>query len=110
MSIVAIYTGKRLAGSSCYLVRTYRSYPRAHCARWGTQLPLSGKGSQQPPTFRPMSIVAKRPPISATAELCANCRGIHTAFFDHDTYRYNQLAGGLHRRGAELPFRRLGFC
>jgi len=27
------------------------------------------KGSQQPPTFRPMSIVAKRSPISATAEM-----------------------------------------
>jgi len=27
------------------------------------------KGAQQPPTFRPMSIVAKRSPISATAEL-----------------------------------------
>jgi len=27
------------------------------------------KGAQQPPTFRAMSIVAKRSPISATAEL-----------------------------------------
>jgi len=27
------------------------------------------KGAQQPPTFRPMSIVAKQSPISATAEL-----------------------------------------
>ena len=27
------------------------------------------KGAQQPPTFRPMSIVAIRSPISATAEL-----------------------------------------
>ena len=62
MSIVA--TGKRLAGSSCHLVRRYRPYPRPHCARWGTQLPLSEKGTQQPPTFRPMSIVAKRSPIS----------------------------------------------
>ena len=26
------------------------------------------KGAQQPPSFRPMSIVAKRSPISATAE------------------------------------------
>jgi len=33
-----------------------------------TQLPPR-KGSQQPPTFRPMSIVAKRSPISTTAEL-----------------------------------------
>jgi len=34
-----------------------------------TQLPPSTKGAQQPPSFRPMSIVAKRSPISATAEL-----------------------------------------
>ena len=27
------------------------------------------KGAQQPPTFRPLSILAKRSPISATAEL-----------------------------------------
>jgi len=26
-------------------------------------------GAQQPPTFRPMSIVARRSPVSATAEL-----------------------------------------
>ena len=30
--------------------------------------PASPKGTQQPPSFRPMSIVAKRLPISATAE------------------------------------------
>jgi len=47
-SIVA--TGKRLAGSRCHLVRRYRPYPRPHCARWGTQLPLSEKGTQQLPT------------------------------------------------------------
>ena len=41
----------------------------------GTQLPrfrsspIRQKGAQQPPTFRPMSTVAKRSPISATAEL-----------------------------------------
>ena len=78
MSFGAIYTGKRLAGSSCYLVRTYRPYPGAHCARWGTQFPLSGKGSQQATTFGPCLIVAKRSPISAAAELCA--KWIHTAF------------------------------
>ena len=33
---------------------------------------LPQKGAQQPPTFRPMSIVAKRSPISATAELLLN--------------------------------------
>jgi len=36
-----------------------RSRPRPHCVRWGTQ---------QPPSFRPISIVAKRLPISGTAE------------------------------------------
>ena len=30
--------------------------------------PAPPKGVQQPPSFRPMSIVAKRSPISATAE------------------------------------------
>jgi len=34
----------------------------------GTQL-LPRKGAQQSPTFRPMSIVAKQLPISATTEL-----------------------------------------
>ena len=41
----------------------------------GTQLPL--KGAQQPPTFRSMSIVAKRSPISATAELLLYNLGKH---------------------------------
>ena len=31
--------------------------------------PSPRKGAQQPPTFRPMSIVAKRSPVSATVEL-----------------------------------------
>jgi len=31
--------------------------------------PKEGGGAQQPPTFRLMSVVAKRSPISATAEL-----------------------------------------
>ena len=37
----------------------------------GTQLPPAAKGAQQSPTFRSMSLVAKRSPISATAELLA---------------------------------------
>ena len=82
MSIVA--TSKRLAGSSCHLVRRYRPYPRPHCARWGTQLRLSEKGTQQPPTFQPMSIVAKRSPISATAELL--CKVDTHGVFDHAIY------------------------
>jgi len=31
--------------------------------------PRTERGQQHPPSFRPMSIVAKRSPISATAEL-----------------------------------------
>jgi len=31
------------------------------------------KGAQQPPTFQPMSVVAKRSPISATAQLLFTC-------------------------------------
>jgi len=38
-----------------------------HIVSDGAQLPR--KMAQQPPSFRPMSIVAKRSPISATAEL-----------------------------------------
>jgi len=44
-----------------------RPRPSRHCLRWGPSFPR--KGTQQPHTFRPMSIVAKRSPISATAEL-----------------------------------------
>ena len=34
----------------------------------GTQLPTTQRGTEAP-TFRPMSIVAKRSPISASAEI-----------------------------------------
>jgi len=49
-----------------------------HVALDGDSAPQR-KGAQQPATFRPMSIVAKRLPISATAELlfmaalCSRC-------------------------------------
>jgi len=43
-----------------------RPRPRRHCARWAPSCPL--KGHSYPPSFRPMSIVAKRSSISATAE------------------------------------------
>jgi len=45
-----------------------RPRPKRHCVRWR---PSSSrrKGAQYPPTFRPMSIVAKRSPISAIAAL-----------------------------------------
>jgi len=42
-----------------------------HIVFMGTQLPPA-KGAQQPPSFRPMSIVAKWLPISASAELLFN--------------------------------------
>ena len=41
-----------------------RPQPRRHCVRWGPSSP-HGKGH----SCRPMSIVAKRSPISVTAEL-----------------------------------------
>jgi len=45
-----------------------RPRPMRHCVRWG---PSSSprKWPQQTPLIRPMSILAKRSPISATAEL-----------------------------------------
>ena len=41
--------------------------PRPYCGRWGPALPTD-RGTKAP-TFRSMSIVAKRSPITATAEL-----------------------------------------
>jgi len=57
-----------------------RPRPGRHWVRWGpssspygrghSRLPHFSEGAQHPlPTFRPVSIVAKRSPISATAEL-----------------------------------------
>jgi len=43
-----------------------RPWPRRHCVRLG---PAPPQRDTTAPTFRPMSIVAKRSPISATAEL-----------------------------------------
>jgi len=43
----------------------HATWPRRHCVRWG---PSSAPKAAQPPSFRPMSIVAKLLPISATAE------------------------------------------
>jgi len=45
-----------------------RPRPRRHCVRWGPSSPTE-RGTTAPPTFRPMSTVAKWSPISATAEL-----------------------------------------
>jgi len=44
-----------------------RSRPRPHCVIWGPSLPQKS-GHSPYPNFRPMSVVAKRSPISATAE------------------------------------------
>ena len=44
-----------------------RSRPRPYCVRWSRPPPR--KGAQQPLPFRTMSLVAKRLPISAAAEL-----------------------------------------
>jgi len=41
---------------------------RRHCVRWGPSSPTV-RGTTAPPTLRPMSVAAKRSPISATAEL-----------------------------------------
>jgi len=45
-----------------------RPRPRPLCVTWGSSIQLPPKGAHPPPNFRPMSIVAKRSPISATAE------------------------------------------
>ena len=62
MSIVA----KRLDGSRCHLYMEVGLVP-SHIVLDGDLAPL--KGAQPPtPNFRPMSIVAKRSPISDAAE------------------------------------------
>jgi len=44
-----------------------RPRPSPHCVRWGPSSPRP-EGAQEPPTFRPLPIVAKQSPISATGE------------------------------------------
>ena len=99
-------TSKRLAGSSCHLVRRYSPYLRPRCARWGTQLPLSEKGTQQPPLFGPCLLWPNGRPSQQL--LSSFAKWIHTygVFFDHDTYRYNQLAGATSPRGRASLMRR----
>ena len=51
-----------------------RPRPRPHCVRWEPSSPP--KGAQQhssPPSFRPMSIVAKRSPMSNGRPLLSSC-------------------------------------
>jgi len=43
--------------------------PRRHCVKYGSSSPKKGHSA---PTFRPMFILAKRSPISASAELLLN--------------------------------------
>ena len=46
-----------------------RPRPRPHGVRWGSSFPLPRKRHSSPsPYFRPMSVVAKQSPISASAE------------------------------------------
>jgi len=45
-----------------------RTQPRPHCIIWGPSSPKK-RHRREAPTFLPMSTVAKRSPISATAEL-----------------------------------------
>ena len=45
-----------------------RPQSRRYCVRWGPSSSME-RNTAPHPTFRPMSIVAKRPPSSATAEL-----------------------------------------
>jgi len=47
----------------------------------GDPAPPSRKGAQQPSTFRPMSIVAKGSPISATTKLLSLVHGQVTIIF-----------------------------
>jgi len=57
----------------CHLVRRYRGLGAGHIVLDGDPSPRKG-AQQPPPTFRPMSIAAKRSPISATAELLSVVR------------------------------------
>ena len=50
-----------------------RPRPRRHCDIWGPSSPYK---VAQSPTFRPMSIVAKRSPISAIAELLSMLKSL----------------------------------
>jgi len=59
---------KRLNGSRHATWYGGRPRPRRHCVIWGPAPPQEKGHSSAFPTFRPMSVVAKRSPISATAE------------------------------------------
>ena len=64
-----------------------RPRPGPHCVRWEPSFP-SPKGHSPPPTFRRMSIVAKRSLISATVEHLFNnsaCSLVRTTHCTVDT-------------------------
>jgi len=48
---------------------------QVHCVRWGPSSPQRKRGTA--PNFRPVSIVTKRSPVSATAELLLNLLSPH---------------------------------
>jgi len=60
-----VYCGKQLDASRCHLIRELASTHATYCVRWGAVPPPEGTAA---PTFQPMSIVAKRSPISAIAD------------------------------------------
>ena len=93
-----------------------RPRPRQHCVRWGPNSP-SQKG-HSPPNFRPMSIVAKWSPISATAEhllknnvVCSHCLLTFCTIMFLVTEQHSKIVtwhimpqGCLHRLGHGLDF------
>jgi len=69
----------------------------------GPNSPSQKKGHSSPPLFVPCQSWPNGRPSPQLLSSCAKC--IHTAFFDHATYRYNQLAGARKRigQGAKVP-------
>jgi len=74
-----VYYGQTVAWTKMSLGMEVGLAPRPHCVR-------CGPSSLAPPTFRQMSVVAKRSPISVTAEL----------FFLNDSLLLSSLVGNVH--------------
>ena len=75
------------------------------------------KGHSSPPLFGPCLLWPNGRPSQQLLSSCA--KWMHTAFFDHATYRNNQLAGGYIAERRSFPyatshrtalFHRLGSC
>ena len=99
-----------------------RPWPRPHCVRWDPA--STRKGAQQYPTFWPISIVVKRSPTAAAAELyftevrdmnpCTMnhsraqspqgmwCRIQHLFWQQQQVYGENQKAAAVSNRNIEL--------